>query len=41
MMSREAALADPALPEIFHIAEHIAQDDPRVSTALTSLRPAV
>jgi hypothetical protein len=39
MMSRTAALEDPAMPEIFHIAEHIAQDDPRVSAALASLRP--
>jgi hypothetical protein len=41
MMSREAALADEALSEIFHVAEHIAQDDPRVSAALASMRPAV
>ena len=41
MMSRAEALSDPELPEIFHIAEHIAQDDPRVSDALASFRPAV
>lgn len=31
MLSREAALKDPALPEIFHIAEHVVTDDARVA----------
>jgi len=40
MLSRDAALGDPDLPEVFHVAEHIAQDDPRVAAALASTRPA-
>jgi hypothetical protein len=38
MMPRQAALADSELPEIFHVAEHIVREDPRVVTALASLR---
>jgi len=34
MLSRSAALADPEISEVFHVAEHIAQDDPRVRAAL-------
>jgi hypothetical protein len=34
MLSRSAALADPELPEVFHVAEHIVRDDPRVRAAL-------
>lgn len=36
MLSRAAALADPEVSEIFHIAEHIAQDDDRVRNALAT-----
>jgi hypothetical protein len=36
MLSRVAALADPEVSEIFHIAEHIAQDDDRVRNALAT-----
>jgi hypothetical protein len=34
MLSRAAALADPALAAVYHVAEHIAEDDPRVRDAL-------
>jgi hypothetical protein len=34
MLSRMAALADAEIATVFHIAEHIAEDDPRVSAAL-------
>ena len=34
MLTRSAALADPDIDGIFHIAEHIAQDDARVRAAL-------
>ena len=34
MLSRSAALADPQLAEVFDVAEHIAEDDPRVRAAL-------
>ena len=34
MLSRSAALADPEIAEVFHVAEHIAEDDPRVRAAL-------
>ena len=34
MMPRIEALAHPQLDHIFHVAEHIVADDPRVTTAL-------
>jgi len=34
MMPRSAALKDPELAEVFHVAEHIAEDDPRVRAVL-------
>jgi hypothetical protein len=34
MLSRSAALADPEIGRIFHVAEHITEDDPRVRAAL-------
>ena len=34
MLPRAAALSDPALGTVFHVAEHIVQDDPRVRDAL-------
>jgi hypothetical protein len=34
MLARSAALADPEIADVFHAAEHIAQDDPRVRAAL-------
>jgi hypothetical protein len=34
MLSRSAALTDPELAEVFHVAEHIAEDDPRVRAEL-------
>jgi hypothetical protein len=34
MLSRSAALADPELADVFHIAEHISTEDPRVRATL-------
>lgn len=34
MLPRGAALADPEIADVFHVAEHIVRDDPRVRAAL-------
>ena len=34
MMERQQALAHPAIKHIFHLAEHIVRDDPRVNAVL-------
>ena len=39
MLTRSAALTDPELSNIFHVAEHIALDDPRVRATLATGRP--
>ena len=36
MLPRPAALADPEIRSIFHVAEHIASDGPRVRDALAA-----
>ena len=39
LLPRAEALADPEVAEVFHVAEHIAADDPRVRAALKRLPP--
>jgi hypothetical protein len=36
MLSRSAALSDPEIGSVFHVAEHIVADDPRVREALAT-----